>query len=277
MSVIQSSKGFEENGQVRSGYRQLSGWRLLVVRLMVLVGLLVVWDLSSRLFDLQLLLSRPALVGERLVEFSTDPDFYHDARVTLVQTAIGFLAGSMSGLIVGALMGIFSNFGRVLNPFLDFANSVPRVALAPLFVFALGFGTASKVAIIVTIVFFVMATYAEAGVRNVDNNLILVSRTLGASRSQVFRTVLAPSMLVWLFPAIRLSVAYSFLGVVIGEFVGANAGLGFYILRAANLLDTAGVLAAIVVISVFSVCIIALLGRLEARVLRWQPSSVRIS
>lgn len=243
-----------------------------LIRTALLGAVLAIWQWTSLAFDWELYVSRPSVIAERMWAFLIgEYDFYENLRVTLVETALGFGIGTFAGLVVGIFLGTYRTVGRIVDPFLAFLNSVPRVALAPLFVFAMGFGVWSKVAVIISIVFFVMAANADAGVRNVDRDLVLAARILGANRRQVIRTIVGPSILVWLFPATRLSIAYSFLGVVIGEFVGASAGLGFYILKAANGLDTAGVMAAIVVLSLLSVGAIGIVGLIERRVLRWQP------
>lgn len=229
------------------------------------------WEAAAEFLDWEFWISRPTLVLSEMLELFRSEDFYIDTWVTLKEVIVGFVVGSALGAIAGVALGSTPKIGAITEPFVHFLNAIPRVALAPLFVVWFGFGLTSKVAVIVSIIFFVMLINAYAGVRDVDDDLVLAARLLGASRRQVIRNVVIPSLTVWLFAGLRLSVAYSFLGVVIGEFVGSSAGLGHYILRQSNFFNTAGVFAAIIIISALSLASVGALGILERRILNWQP------
>lgn len=251
-------------------FRSLFGG-LWFPRLVALVVFLLGWEAAAEFLDWEFWISRPTLVLSEMLELFRSEDFYIDTWVTLKEVIVGFVVGSALGAIAGVALGSTPKIGAITEPFVHFLNAIPRVALAPLFVVWFGFGLTSKVAVIVSIIFFVMLINAYAGVRDVDDDLVLAARLLGASRRQVIRNVVIPSLTVWLFAGLRLSVAYSFLGVVIGEFVGSSAGLGHYILRQSNFFNTAGVFAAIIIISALSLASVGALGILERRILNWQP------
>lgn len=244
---------------------------LWLPRLVALGVFLGGWEAAAEFLDWEFWISRPSLVFAEMVGLFQSEDFYIDTWVTLKEVAVGFVVGSVLGAVAGVALGSTPKLGAITEPFVHFANAIPRVALAPLFVVWFGFGLTSKVAVIVSIIFFVMLINAYAGVRDVDDDLVLAARLLGATRRQVIRNVVVPSLTVWLFAGLRLSVAYSFLGVVIGEFVGSSAGLGHYILRQSNFFNTAGVFAAIIIISALSLASVGALGILERRILKWQP------
>ena len=161
---------------------------------------------------------------------------------------------------------------RVCDPYITMLNAVPRVVLAPLFLLWFGLGIWSKVALAVTLVFFVMFFNTYQGVRDADRVLIDNARMLGASERQLVRHVLIPSALTWIFSSLHTSLGFALVGAVVGEYLGSARGLGYVISQAEGTFDTTGVFAGMFVLA-FVVVVVSLgVARLERWLLRWKSA-----
>jgi NitT/TauT family transport system permease protein len=159
----------------------------------------------------------------------------------------------------------------LLEPYIRIANALPRVVLAPMFLLWFGLGIWSKVALGVTVVFFIVFFNTYRGVREVNGVVIDNARMLGASRGQLVRHVLVPSALTWIFSSLHISSGMTIVAVVVGEYLGASRGIGYLIAQAEGVFDTTGVFAGMVVLAAWVLVVGALIGRLERRLLRWKP------
>jgi NitT/TauT family transport system permease protein len=193
--------------------------------------------------------------------------------VTLKEALLGFVFGVSTGVVLGVLLGQVRFLSDVLGPYIKIVNALPRIVLGSLFVVAFGFGTTSKVLLASVLVFFVVFFNAFQGVREVDRNLVANARVLGASRWQVVRNVVLPSALVWIIASMHVAFGFSIIGAIVGEFLGAQKGLGLVISNAANNFNPDGVFAAMLIIGVVALTAEALLARLEHRLLAWRPPS----
>ncbi len=190
------------------------------------------------------------------------------------------LEEALLGLIVGAVLGIGCGFGlarmplvaRVADPYIKMLNAVPRVVLAPLFLLWFGLGIWSKVALAVTLVFFVMFFNTYQGVRDADPVIIDNVRMLGASERQLARHVLVPSALTWIFSSLQTSLGFAMVGAVVGEYLGAARGLGYVIAQAEGTFDTTGVFAGMTVLAAVVVIVSSAVTRLERWLLRWKQA-----
>jgi NitT/TauT family transport system permease protein len=193
--------------------------------------------------------------------------------VTLKEALLGFGFGVSTGIVLGVLLGQVRFLSDVLGPYIKIVNALPRIVLGSLFVVAFGFGTTSKVLLASVLVFFVVFFNAFQGVREVDRNLVANARVLGASRWQVVRNVVLPSALVWIIASLHVAFGFSIIGAIVGEFLGAQKGLGLVISNAANNFNPDGVFAAMLIIGVVALTAEALIARLEHRLLAWRPPS----
>ena len=159
------------------------------------------------------------------------------------------------------------------DPFIKGLNSCPRVILAPIFAVWFGLGPASKVALGVTIVFFIVFFNVFQGVREVNPNVLNSARMLGASRSQLLRSVYLPSAMSWVFSSLHSSVGMAFVGAVIGEYLGSARGVGYLILQAEGTFDINTVMAGILVLTIFAVILDWFVGLAETHLMRWQPKT----
>jgi NitT/TauT family transport system permease protein len=190
------------------------------------------------------------------------------------ETVLGFLIGAVGGVIAGLVLGRDKFLADIFSIYIKIANSVPRVVLGSVFIIALGLGMASKVALAVVMVFFVVFGNAFQGVREADRNLIANARILGASRWQVTTAVVIPSALSWITASLHVSFGFALVGAVVGEFLGSRQGLGLMIATAQGTFNAAGVFAAMIVLAVVALVAEFLITLLENRLVKWRPAQL---
>jgi len=191
--------------------------------------------------------------------------------VTLEETVLAFLIGVVVGVVAGFALGRNRTLAAVFGPYVRMGNAIPRVILGSIFVIWLGLGMASKVALGVTLVFFVVFFNAFQGVREVAPNLISNARVLGASPRHLSFDVMLPSALSWITSSLHTSFGFALVGSVVGEFIGANQGLGYLVALAQGSFNANGVFAAMVILSIVALIADALVTRLEVRLTPWRP------
>jgi NitT/TauT family transport system permease protein len=207
------------------------------------------------------------------VWFVVDADIYRHLLVTLTETLLAFGVGSALGLGAGLWLALQPMASALLEPYIKAMNSMPRIILAPIFSVWFGLGIASKVALGVTLVFFIVFFNVYQGVREVSPVVLANARMLGASRRQLLRHVYLPSAMSWVFSSLHTSVGLAFVGAVVGEYLGSSQGVGYLILQAEGTFDINTVMAGIVVLTLFALALDAAVSRIEKRLMKWQPKS----
>ncbi|WP_019937616.1 ABC transporter permease subunit [Bordetella sp. FB-8] len=191
--------------------------------------------------------------------------------VTLEESLLGFAAGVSSGVVFGVLLGESPYLAEVIGPYIKIVNALPRIVLGSVLVMWLGLGMPSKVVLAAILVFFVVFFNAFQGVRSVDRNLVANSRILGASRLQIVWHVIFPSAMTWIIASLHVALGFSIIGAIVGEFLGAQRGLGLVIATAQNTFDANGVFGAMLIIGIVALSAEALMAVLEKSLLSWQP------
>jgi NitT/TauT family transport system permease protein len=264
------------------GERNLRAWQLGVFLLM-----LVLWHALSRNEQTAFFIGEPVKVAARIwswflpVEIAPNAlfpdglpgraDIYGHLGVTLLETMLAFAMGTLLGLAVGLWLALAPVASAIFDPYIKAFNSMPRVILAPIFGLWFGLGIWSKVALAVTLVFFIVFFNVYQGVREVSPVVLANARMLGASRKQLLRTVYLPSATSWVFSSLHTSVGLAFVGAVVGEYLGSARGVGYLILQAEGTFDVNTVFAGIVVLTACALVLDALVGRVERRLMKWQP------
>ncbi|WP_300651672.1 ABC transporter permease [Hydrogenophaga sp.] len=216
----------------------------------------------------------PLQVAQRIwVWFVTDADIYQHLGVTLTETVLAFAIGALGGLGGGLWLALSPMASAILEPYIKAMNSMPRIILAPIFAVWFGLGIASKVALGVTLVFFIVFFNVYQGVKEVSPVILANARMLGASQKQLLRHVYLPSATSWVFSSLHTSVGLAFVGAVVGEYLGSSQGVGYLILQAEGSFDINTVMAGIVVLTLFALALDAAVGRIEKRLMKWQPRS----
>lgn len=251
---------------------------IIGLRLAVLVLVLGGWELSARMKWIDpFFYSMPSMIWSQIVEWlregTSQGPLWQQVLVTLEETVIGFLIGAISGVICGIVLGRNKLLSDVFSIYIQIANSIPRVVLGSVFVIALGLGMASKVALAVVMVFFVVFANAFQGVREADKYLIANAQILGASPRQVTMSVVIPSAMSWILASLHVSFGFALVGAVVGEFLGAKEGIGLLISTAQGAFNASGVFAAMIVLAVVALAADFLLTRLEKRLLKWRPAA----
>jgi NitT/TauT family transport system permease protein len=211
------------------------------------------------------------VLGRIYTWFVSDADIYRHLAVTLVETLLAFVLGSTLGLGCGLWLALSPLASAILEPYIKALNSMPRIILAPIFAVWFGLGIASKVALGVTLVFFIVFFNVYQGVKEVSPVVLANARMLGASPRQLLRHVYLPSATSWVFSSLHTSVGLAFVGAVVGEYLGSSQGVGYLILQAEGSFDINTVMAGILVLTAFALALDALVGVLEKRLMKWQP------
>jgi len=212
------------------------------------------------------------VLGRIWVWFSSGSIYAH-LWVTLLETALAFVAGTVSGLAVGLWLALSPTAAALFDPYIKAVNSMPRVILAPIFGVWFGLGMASKVALGVTLVFFIVFFNVFQGVREVSHTVLANARMLGANERQLLRHVYIPSAMSWVFASLHNSVGLAFVGAVVGEYLGSSEGVGYLILQAEGTFDINTVFAGIVVLTAFALVLDWMVTLAEERLMVWQPRS----
>jgi NitT/TauT family transport system permease protein len=245
--------------------------RLALGRTLLYAALLGVWEVLARVGVIDsFFFPAPSRVGGVLWTLLTKGDVFRESGVTLLEMSIGLAIGSAAGIAGGLLLVRWPAAERLTAPLVSFLYTMPRIALAPLFIVAFGLGIASKAATVIFSVFFILLISTIAGARNVSHDYIRGAQALGASDSQVTWKVLVPGTFAWIFSALRLAVSQAFLSAVVAEFVGSTGGLGYRLQIAAVYFNTSEIFAWLFVLGIFAVLVSAVVGAFERRVLRWR-------
>ncbi len=244
---------------------------VLHYQLALLLGLLLAWwGLVATGVLPRFFFGDPLGVWARIVRWFTTGLIWRHLYSTLVETLLGFAIGTASGLVAGLWLALSPTLARVLDPFIKAANSMPRLIFAPIFALWFGLGIWSKVALGVTLVFFVVFFNVFQGVREVSPVVLANTRLMGANGRQLMRWVYLPSATTWVFSSLHNAVGLAFVGAVIGEYLGSARGIGYLILQAEGVFDIDSVIAGILLLTVFALLLDLAVSALEARLLRWQ-------
>jgi NitT/TauT family transport system permease protein len=244
----------------------------LTYRVLLLVVVFLAWYALTELGVLPtFFFGRPVVVLRRIAGWFSSGKIYPHLGVTLIETVLAFAIGTLLGVAVGLWLGLSPLTSALLDPYIKAANAMPRVILAPIFAVWFGLGIASKVALGITLVFFIVFFNVFQGVREVSPVVLASVRMLGATRRQLLRHVYLPSATSWVFSSLHTSVGMAFVGAVVGEYLGSAAGVGYLILQAEGTFDIDSVFAGILVLTAFALLLDVLVSAAERRLLKWHP------
>jgi NitT/TauT family transport system permease protein len=247
-----------------------------VVRLLALALMLGIWQIVSGkpgqpyvLLD-EFYISTPLAIVEAGIGFFHDGILLPSLWITIQETLGGFAIGGSLGFLLGLLLGTNQFAGDVFRPFVLAFNGVPRLALVPLFMLWFGLGIASKIALVTTIVFFLVFYNTYAGVRDVNKELVNVLQLMGASSRQIHMKVTLPSAMTWIVTGLRVSVPFALLTAVTAEMIASNRGMGYLIVKSSGEFYTAGVFASIVLLAMLALFLNMFVNLFEKWVLQWK-------
>jgi len=245
---------------------------LLFWQVVLAAAVLLAWEWAAAVTLIDpFFFSRPSHIARRIVEWMGTGMLWAHVGTTFSEAILAFAIGGSLGVLFGFALASLPLLAALLEPYIRITNALPRVVLAPIFLLWFGLGIWSKVALGVTVVFFIVFFNTYRGVREVNSVIVDNARMLGASRAQLVRHVLVPSALTWIFSSLHISSGMTIVAVVVGEYLGASRGIGYLIAQAEGVFDTTGVFAGMVVLAAWVLVVGALIGRLERRLLRWKP------
>ena len=247
------------------------------LRVAIFVAVIGTWEGAAALGWIDpFFFGRPSGIARQIYEWVTEGtsqgSLWMQIGVTLEETVLGFLIGSGAGVVCGITLGRNRFLADVFSIYIKVANSIPRVVLGSIFIISLGLGMASKVALAVVMVFFVVFTNAFQGVREADRAMIANAQILGASAWQLTTSVVIPSAMSWILASLHVSFGFALVGAVVGEFLGSKHGIGLLIATAQGAFNANGVFAAMVILAVIALGAEFLITSLEARLVRWKPT-----
>jgi NitT/TauT family transport system permease protein len=247
--------------------------KLRAYQALLLLAVFVVWYILTETEILPpFFFGKPLVVLEKTWEWFASGKIYSHLWITLVETALAFILGTLLGLAIGLWLALAPTASALLDPYIKALNSMPRVILAPIFAVWFGLGIWSKVALGVTLVFFIVFFNVYQGVKEVSPVVLANARMLGASSRDLLRTVYLPSATSWVFSSLHTSVGMAFVGAVVGEYLGSAAGVGYLILQAEAVFDINTVFAGILVLTAFALALDAMVTLAEKRLLVWRPT-----
>ena len=252
---------------------------LLVLQVLVAVVGLAVWHIGSTgtlgvpIFLPEFFFSQPLKVFSRVVDLFVTGKIWVHLGITLLEGILAFVIGSGLGILFGFTFARRPLLSAVFDPYIKMMNALPRVILAPIFMLWFGLGIWSKVVLGVTLVFFIVFFNVYQGVKEVNPVILANARMLGMTDRQLLRHVYWPSAMSWMFSSLHTSVGFAIIGAVVGEYLGASAGLGYLIHQYEGVFDITGVLAGMVILMAFVLVIDWVVTKVENRLLDWRPES----
>ncbi|MDM7325106.1 MAG: ABC transporter permease [Thermus sp.] len=217
--------------------------------------------------------TQPSDLGGRIWRWYSTGEIYPHLYITTLEMLLAFFFGTLLGVALGLWLALAPGVAAVLDPYIKALNAIPRVVLAPIFTLWFGLGVLSKVALGITLVFFVAFFNTYQGVKEVSPAVLQNARLLGARQGHLLHHLYQPSAATWFFSSLRTSIGFAVIGAVVGEYLGSAAGLGYLIAQAEGVFDTTGVFAGMVVLMAFVLVLDALVAQVEKRLVRWRPKA----
>jgi NitT/TauT family transport system permease protein len=248
----------------------------IVLAPLTLVVVLILWQVIVTAFDVPMFVLPPlervfhSLRSGLLEHSPNDPGGYiYHAIYTVWEALLAFLIGSISGIVVGAVVVQWPLVERTVYPYIIAFQALPKIAVAPLLLIWFGFGITSKIVVGAIVCFFPLLVNTIAGISSVEQERIDMARSLCASKMQIFRKVIFPSALPFIFAGLNMAAVMSMLAVLIGEFIGAQRGLGLLLMQMNFTLDVAGTFAVLIILGVIGIALHLIIRRIERRVVFW--------
>jgi NitT/TauT family transport system permease protein len=246
------------------------------VRVFLIGGFLLLWEVASGRWLEPFLISSPMRIVTSLIEDFSSGDLLQHTWVTFQEIAIGFPLGVIAGVALGYGFGRSRLLAEIFEPIIVALNGIPRTAVAPLFIVWLGIGLWSKVGVVFLLTFFLNFFNTYTGMRQMDREYIDLARLMGVRGWKLTFRVIFPAISPYLFTGIRTSIPFAVIGAIVGEFIAATEGVGFFIRMSAGIFKTADVFVGIIVLMVMVIIMDKIAEAIEKRALRWQTQTEHV-
>jgi len=235
---------------------------------------LVIWELAAQNKILNpFYASQPTVIFQDFYQFVVSGEIVKHLAVTLQEAFLGLLFGTMAGIVCGVVLGRVVWLANLFEPIITALYGIPKLALAPIFILWFGLGLKSKVFLSALLVFYLVFFSTFSGIRSVDPNIISAVRIMGAGRWKIITKVTLPSCIPWILTGIRGGIGASLLGAIVGEYMGASAGIGWMIQYATTTYQIERVMTCILVLLLVGLFLNNALAACERRLLRWRPET----
>ncbi|NDY56739.1 ABC transporter permease [Desulfovibrio sulfodismutans] len=251
----------------------LSGKMVFLLRLLLILAVLAVWEMLARFKILDpFFMSQPTAILVDMKEAFFSGEIIPHIAVTLKEALAGLFFGTLTGVLTALILEKAETAARVLDPIIMALYGIPKLALGPIFILWFGLGIESKIFLAALMVYFLVLFNSYAGFRNVDQSLVNAVKLMGASNRQIMLKVVLPSSIPWMLAGIKAGLGAALLGAVVGEYIGANSGLGWMVEYAGGMYDIARVFTCIIVLMLLMAALNTALGMVEGRLLKWRPT-----
>jgi NitT/TauT family transport system permease protein len=254
----------------------MRGMVVTIVRVSIIGGFLLLWEIVSGRWIEPFLISSPSRIFTSMITGFHSGDLLRHTWVTFQEIAIGFPIGAMSGIFLGYAFGRSRLLAEVFEPIIIALNGIPRTAVAPLFIVWLGIGLWSKVGVVFLLTFFLNFFNTYTGMRQMDQEYIDLARLMGVKGWKLSFNVIFPAISPYVFTGIRTSIPFAVIGAIVGEFIAATEGVGFFIRLSAGIFKTADVFVGIIVLMIMVIIMDRIAEIIERRALRWQTQTEHV-
>jgi len=254
----------------------LRGLGVTIVRVGIIGGFLLLWEIASGRWIEPFLISSPSRIFSSLISGFQSGELLQHTWVTFEEIAIGYPLGAIAGIALGYWFGRSRVLAEIFEPIIIALNGIPRTALAPLFIVWLGIGIWSKVGVVFLLTFFLNFFNTYSGMRQMDQEYVDLARLMRVRGLKLTFRVILPAISPYIFTGIRTSIPFSVIGAIVGEFIAATEGIGFFIRLSAGIFRTADVFVGIIVLMVMVIIMDKIAGLVEKRVLRWQTQAEHV-
>jgi NitT/TauT family transport system permease protein len=254
----------------------IRGLGITAVRAAIIGGFLLLWEVASGRWVEAFLISSPSRIFTSLIAGFRDGDLTQHTWVTFQEIALGFPAGAISGIALGYAFGRSRALAEIFEPIIIALNGIPRTAVAPLFIVWLGIGLWSKVGVVFLLTFFLNFFNTYTGMRQMDREYVELAKLMGVKGWKLTFRVIFPAISPYVFTGIRTSIPFAVIGAIVGEFVAATEGVGFFIRMSAGIFKTADVFVGIVILMIMVIVMDKIAEMIEKRALRWQTQTEHI-
>jgi NitT/TauT family transport system permease protein len=254
----------------------MRGLGVTIVRVAIISGFFLLWEIASGRWIEPFLISSPGRIFTSLIAGFRDGDLLQHTWVTFEEIAIGYPLGAIAGIALGYWFGRSRMLAEIFEPIIIALNGIPRTALAPLFIVWLGIGIWSKVGVVFLLTFFLNFFNTYTGMRQMDQEYVDLARLMRVRGLKLTFRVILPAISPYVFTGIRTSIPFSVIGAIVGEFIAATDGIGFFIRLSAGIFRTADVFVGIIVLMVMVIIMDKIAGLVEKRVLRWQTQAEHV-
>jgi NitT/TauT family transport system permease protein len=256
--------------------RSLGAVGVTLIRFAIIIGFFALWEIASGRWIEPFLISSPSRIFISLINGFRDGDLLQHSWVTLIEIAIGFPVGAIAGIGLGYAFGRSRVLADIFEPIIIALNGIPRTALAPLFIVWLGIGLWSKVGVVFLLTFFLNFFNTYTGMRQMDQEYVDLANLMGVKGWKLTFKVIFPAISPYVFTGIRTSIPFAVIGAIVGEFVAATEGVGFFIRMSAGIFKTADVFVGIIVLMIMVIIMDKIAELVERRALRWQTQKEHV-